>query len=77
MVMVKSIYSKEYLEFAKKLKSARLKAGLTQIKAAKKLKKPQSYISKSESGEQRLDIVEVQRFARLYGKDPCYFLPKK
>ncbi|MEA2088861.1 MAG: helix-turn-helix transcriptional regulator [Patescibacteria group bacterium] len=75
--MVKSIHSKEYTEFAKKLWSARMEVGLTQVEVAKKLKKPQSYISKSEAGEQRLDILEVQRFAKLYGKDICYFLPKK
>ena len=75
--MTKSIYSKEYSEFAKKLKSARMEAGLTQIEVAKKFKKTQSYISKSEAGEQRLDIVEVKKFANLYGKDINFFMPKK
>lgn len=72
--MGRSIRTKEYKDFASKLKNARLEAGLTQVEAAKKLKRPQSYISKSEAGEQRLDIVEIKKFATLYKKDTKYFL---
>jgi len=71
--MSKSIRTKEYQDFAERLKKARLEAGLTQVEAAKKLKRPQSYISKVEAGEQRLDIVEIKRFANLYKKDINYF----
>ena len=67
--MSKTIWTKEYAKFIKKLKQARLKAGLRQIEVAKKLKRPQSYISRVESGGYRLDIVEVKRFAKLYGVD--------
>jgi transcriptional regulator with XRE-family HTH domain len=67
--MSKTIWTKEYAKFIKKLKQARLKAGLRQIEVAKKLKRPQSYISRVESGGYRLDIVEVKRFAKVYGKD--------
>jgi len=66
--MSKTIWTKEYAKFIKKLKQARLKAGLRQIEVAKKLKRPQSYISRVESGGYRLDIIEVKRFAKLYGK---------
>ncbi len=72
--MGRSIRTKEYQNFALKLKNARLEAGLTQVEAAKKLKRPQSYISKSEAGEQRLDIVEIKKFAVLYKKDIGYFV---
>lgn len=67
--MSKTIWTKEYAEFIKKLRQARLDAGLKQIDVAKKLKRPQSYISRVESGEYRLDIIEVKRFAKLYAKD--------
>mgnify|MGYP001619955436 CR=1 FL=1 len=67
--MSKTIWTKEYAKFIKKLKQARLKAGLRQIEVAKKLKRPQSYISRVESGGYRLDIVEVKRFAKVYGKN--------
>ena len=72
--MGRSIRTKEYQDFAEKLRKARLEAGLTQVEVAKKLKRPQSYISKSEAGEQRLDIVEIKKFASLYKKDINYFL---
>ena len=72
--MSKSIRTKEYQSFAKKLKKARQHAGLTQVQVSKKLKRPQSYISKAEAGEQRLDIVELGKFARLYKKSLDYFI---
>ena len=72
--MDKSIYSKEYQSFTKKLKKARLEIGLTQGETAKRLKKPQSYISKVENGEQRIDVIEMKKFANLYKKDINYFL---
>ena len=71
--MGRSIRTKEYKDFALKLKNARLKAGLSQVEVAKKLKRPQSYISKSEAGEQRLDIVEIKKFATLYKVEMSYF----
>jgi len=67
--MSKTIWTKEYAKFIKKLRQARLKAGLRQIEVAKKLKRPQSYISRVESGGYRLDIVEVKRFAKIYRKN--------
>jgi transcriptional regulator with XRE-family HTH domain len=72
--MGRSIRTKEYQNFALKLKNARLEAGLTQVDASKKLKRPQSYISKAEAGEQRLDVVELQKFAKLYNKNINYFI---
>jgi len=72
--MGKSIRTKEYRNFAERLKKARLQAGLTQVEVSKKLKRPQSYISKAEAGEQRLDIVELKRFAGLYKKNLDYFI---
>jgi transcriptional regulator with XRE-family HTH domain len=72
--MVKSIHTKEYAYFVGRLQKARLEAGLTQVQVAKKLRRPQSHVSNVESGQQRVDIVELQRFAKLYGKDIGYFI---
>lgn len=44
----------------KLLKNQRKKLGISQSKLARKLKKPQSYVSRYESGEQRLDLVELK-----------------
>ena len=57
-----------------KLRKARLEAGLRQIDVAKKLKRTQSYVSRVEVGEQRLDILELKKFAELYKKDINYFI---
>jgi len=42
------------------LKEMRLKADLTQAGLARLLKQPQSFVSKYESGERRLDILELR-----------------
>lgn len=72
--MGKTIRTKEYTLFIERMKQARADSGLKQIEVAKKLKRPQSYISRVESGEYRLDILEVKRFAQLYDKDINYFI---
>lgn len=72
--MKKSIHTKEYAVFVGRLRAARLEKGLTQTEVAKKLRRPQSHISNVESGQQRVDVVELKRFAKIYGKDIGYFL---
>ena len=72
--MDKSIHSKEYKIVLERLKKARLDTGLTQVQVAKKLGHHQSYVSKIESGERRVDVVELNRLAKLYGKSVSYFL---
>ena len=72
--MVDTIRTREYSDFVGKLRKARLEAGLRQIDVAKKLKRTQSYVSRVEVGEQRLDIIELQKFSKLYGKYINYFV---
>ncbi len=72
--MVDTIRTREYADFVGKLREARLEAGLRQIDVAKKLKRTQSYVSRVEVGEQRLDILELKKFAELYKKDLHYFI---
>lgn len=72
--MKKSVHTKEYAVFVERLKAARLEAGLTQAQVAKKLGRPQSHISNVESGQQRVDVVELKRFATIYKKDITFFL---
>ena len=66
--------SAPYRLFLKRLREARQAAGLTQAEVAKKLRRPQSYVSKCESGERRVDVVELAEFARLYRKGLPYFV---
>ncbi len=64
--MGESIHSKEYKEIIQKLVVARIDSGLTQVQAGLKLKKPQSYISKIERRERRIDIVELKQLLKIY-----------
>jgi transcriptional regulator with XRE-family HTH domain len=50
--------------------SARKTAGMTQSALATALGKPQSFVSKYESHERRLDVVEFVAIARVLGTDP-------
>ena len=71
MSRINSQKNKNLLE---KLRSARLEAGLTQIQASNKLKKPQSYLSKIERGERKIEAIELADFAKIYNKDINYFI---
>lgn len=58
--MEKSIYSKEYSLFLEQLRNAREEKGLTQTEVAERLGQTQSFVSKVERGERRIDIVELR-----------------
>ncbi len=68
------VHSSEYQWMLIRLRKARAEAGLTQEIASKMIGKPQSYISKCESGERRIDPIELAELAKLYKKNITYFL---
>jgi len=70
----KAVHSSEYKKIIELLKRARVAADLNQAEVAKKLKKPQSYISKVEAGERRLDVLELKELARVYKKPISFFI---
>ncbi|MGH8543851.1 MAG: helix-turn-helix domain-containing protein [Gammaproteobacteria bacterium] len=65
--MEKSIYSAEYQRLCALLRELRQEAGLTQVQVATELGVPQSFVSKYESGERRLDVVELGHVAKALG----------
>lgn len=67
--MQKSNFTYTYKLIIERLKAARAKSGLTQIDVATKLGTTQSFVSKIENGERRLDVVEMLKFADLYKLD--------
>lgn len=67
-------YRERYRRFRVLLRAARERAGFTQREAAKRLGKPQSFVSKCESGERRVDFVELLIFAELYDVDDLSLL---
>lgn len=65
--MDKSLYSADYLRFCDLLRRLRTEQGLTQVEVAERLDKPQSFVSKYESGERRLDVAETRSVAAALG----------
>lgn len=72
--MDKVIYSKEHKFLVEQLKKAREESGYDQQQVAEVLGKTQSYISKIESGQRRVDVVQLKEFAKVYKKALNYFL---
>jgi transcriptional regulator with XRE-family HTH domain len=62
--MAKAKFSPEYRRLCELLVRARESAGLRQADVAERLSKTQSYVSKVEVGERRVDVVEFIEFAR-------------
>lgn len=72
--MDKTIYTKEYSSIIARLKKARKEAKLDQKDVAKRLKRTQSYVSKMENGQCRLDIIQLKEIAKAYKKNLSSFL---
>lgn len=69
-----TIHLVAYRAFQGKLLAARKAAGLTQAELADKLGKPQSFVSKAEAGDRRLDVVEYLNLVRHLGLQPSTLL---
>ncbi|MBI2857367.1 MAG: helix-turn-helix transcriptional regulator [Chloroflexi bacterium] len=72
-MLTQGAYQAAYHRFLQKLRQARREAGLTQVQVAALLGKPQSFVSKIEAGERRVDLVELQALAQVYAKPVTYF----
>lgn len=68
--MTKSVFTKRYRLLLSILVALREDKGLSQHQLAKKLKKPQSFVSKYERGERRLDIIEFLDIVKVLKADP-------
>lgn len=71
LTLLKSIYERSYRRLLELLVEARQDAGVTQQQLADRLQRPQSFISKIENGDRRLDVVEFLELCRLLGADPA------
>lgn len=72
--MKKSVYSEPYSVFAALLVAARKRTGMRQIELAQNLNKPQSFVSKFECGERRLDVIEFLTITDALSADPLAIL---
>ena len=72
--MANPLHSPDYLVFRELLVKAREDSGLTQVSVAEQLSKPQSFVSKYERGERRLDFTEFMDVALVLGIDIPQFV---
>ncbi len=63
--MKKTLYTKNYQVLLELLYKMRVSSNLRQIDLAEKLGTPQSFISKIESGERRVDLIELSEICRI------------
>jgi len=74
--MEKSIYSDNHKKFLALLREFRDEVGLRQEDVAEALEVPQSFVSKYESGERRLDILELRAVCQVLKLDLLTFCRK-
>ena len=72
--MTKSLYSNDHKHLVEQLKKARGEAGKDQKSVAKLLGKTQSYVSKIEAGQRKIDVIQLKEFARIYKKGLSFFI---
>ena len=65
--MEKSTFPPDHERLCKLLREVRTEAGLRQTELAERLRKPQSFVSKYESGERRLDLIELREVCQALG----------
>ena len=71
--MPKSIYTATYKVFLEQFRAARKQAG-TQQEIARHLGQTQTFVSKCERGERRVDIAEMFAFCDVFGLDAAEFV---
>jgi len=73
-IMKKALYSKEHKALVGRLKQARKDAILDQKEVANLLGVSQSYVSKVEAGQRRIDVIQLKEFAKIYRKKLSFFI---
>jgi len=72
--MTRSVFSTEYRDLCRLLIQARKSRGLTQKQVAKRPGRPQSFVSKYENADRRLDVIEFMEVASALGVEAESFL---
>lgn len=71
---MRNTHTAAYRAFLLRLTSARERANLTQAEVARALGIPQSRVSRMETGERRVDVIELAAFGRLYRRSLAWFV---
>ncbi len=72
----KSSYSDRRSHLRTLLRNVRIEAGLRQVDLAGRLGQPQSFVSKYEAGERRLDVVELEQVCAACGVPLSEFIAR-
>lgn len=72
--MARSVHSTRYKALRERLVAERVQRGLTQTEVAQRLGRPQSFVSKIESGERRVDVIELMDLLAALEADWVRFL---
>jgi transcriptional regulator with XRE-family HTH domain len=74
--VAKSIHSPEYAAVLRLLRQLREEAGMRQVDLATRLGRLQTFVSRYEVGERRLDVIELRTICRELGTDLPTFVAK-
>jgi ribosome-binding protein aMBF1 (putative translation factor) len=66
-VLMRAVYDPQYFEFIARLRNVRKSKNYTQADLAELLNKPQSFVSKVETCERRIDVIEAARWCFVLG----------
>lgn len=72
----KSIFTPEHAVFRDLLRELRMEKGFTQVQLSETLGMPQSFVSKYETGERRLDVIEVRAICQSLDSTLTAFVKK-
>ena len=74
---MKSIYTDDYINIISVLRAIRINKNITQAEMAKRLNTTQSFVSKVENRERRLDVIELLSWIDALGVSVSDVLPEK
>ncbi len=72
--MARGIYSSDHKRLISRLIKARKEAGLNQTAASKLLGRTQTYLSKIEVGQRKIDVLELKKLSKIYKKPITFFV---
>lgn len=71
---MRNLHTARYKKFLDQLLAAREQKGVTQKEAARALRIPQSRLSRIETGQTRVDVIDIAELMRYYKKPFSYFV---
>jgi ribosome-binding protein aMBF1 (putative translation factor) len=73
---VAAVFTAEYAKLLELLRETREQSGVTQVELAKRVKETQSYLSRFERGELRLDVIQLRTICQALGTTLPAFIAK-